>query len=404
MQPYEKYPLTPAEDAAYLLRRVAALILLFAMPLSALVSRRSFSILLPFGVVLLTFAFLLDMKKQEVSMRLVRFFSKPMVYVLCGFFIWLVLSLPSASFYAVTWEKVFSLSATLIFPMLGVFVLPDRTSESLVSNIGLGLALTAGCAFLCDLFEPFSDVEGTLGRVFLIMSLFVWPGCACFLLLEKRLHAAGIFLLVTLSILWSPFEIPKILLAIGVIGACFLYLLPAQRLIQISLYGVLGCIFLTPLALLLFSGLSFFLGRLGQYPIFLQIAEWKGLLFEQPLKLLVGHGLGAWHHIHMAQGLSHVFSPPFLVIMWYEMGLMGAIAHGLFMWSTFRTVREIPNEVLRGAALIALYAALTYTYVWSVADKLWWCSILGALVLVFVAIGRLQNAATPLRVTFVPQE
>jgi len=404
MQFNGKYPLTPAEDAAYLLRRVAALILVFAMPLSALVSRRSFSILLPFGVVLLTFAFCLDMKKQEVSLRLVRFFSKPMVYVLCGFFAWLVLSLPWASFYSETWGKVFSLSATLIFPMLGVLVLPDRIPESLVSNIGLAVALLGGCAFLIDVFQPFSDSEGILERVSLILSLFIWPGCACFFLLEKPLYAVALFLLSVLSILWGAFEVPKILLAIGVLSVGLLYFIPMHRLIRISLYGILGCIFLTPLSLLALSGITFILGNFGQHPVFLEIMNWKNLLFEYPSKLFIGHGLGAWQHIHMVRGLSNAFSPTLLIIIWYDLGFVGAVAHGLIVWSVFRTIREISNEVLGAVALVAFYVVLTYTYIWSVVDKLWWCSILGALVLAFVAIGRLQNAITPLKVTFVPQE
>jgi hypothetical protein len=401
---FDGNPLTPAEDSAYILRRVAALLLVFAMPLSALVSRRSFNILLPFSVVLLTFAFFLDMKKQEVTLRLVRFFSKPMAYVLCGFLAWLVLSLPWASFYSETWSKVFSLTATLIFPMLGVLVLPDRIPESLVFNIGFSLGLLGGCAILTDVAQPFLESEETVSRVFLVLSLFVWSGCACFFLLEKSLYAAGLFLVIALSILGGTFEAPKILLAVGIFSVSLLYFIPVQSLMRISLYGMLGCIFLTPLVLILFSGITFILGSFAKHPIFLEMMSWKTLLFEQPFTLLAGHGLGAWNHVHTLRGLPNTFSSTFFVTLWYELGLVGAVAHGLILWSVLRTIREIPNEILRGAALVTFYVVLVYTYVWSVADKLWWAAILGALVLAFVAIGRLQNVTTSLRINFVPQE
>jgi hypothetical protein len=399
-----KYPLTPAEDAAYLLRRVAALILVFAMPLTALVSRRSFTILFPFGVVLLGLAFFLDMKKEELSLRLWRFVSHPMVYVMCGFVAWLVLSLPWASFYGVTWGKVLGLSTLVMMTMIGAFVLPNRTPEALASHMAWSFGILGICAFLSNVFPILPESAFILERVFVILALFVWGACSGFLLLDKPLHAFGLLGLSLIGIFLSDFQWPKILFALGLLCVVLLSFIPPSRLIPLSLYGIIGTLLLTPVFLWLISAFSFILGTLAQRPFFTDFLEWKARLFETPLQLIMGHGLGAWNHVQAMHGTSYTFSPTLFVTLWYDLGLIGVIAQGLIIWSVFSAIREISHEILRGAALVTFYSVLAYTYAWSGVDKLWWFSILGALTLFFVAMGRLQNAAVPLKVTFRPRE
>ena len=175
-------PIDPAADAAGLLRRLGFAILMLAMPLAALITRRGVVALAPIGVALLVIASVLDGEpsaagdaERDRRVRRRHGIRAPVRLVR-----------PVARLDALSRARggtARQLAATLGVVFAGYLALPDRMRSANLYLLPVGVAVAAVAAIGLGLFGSgggwaFKADGQSLARGLVVLVLFVWPSVA----------------------------------------------------------------------------------------------------------------------------------------------------------------------------------------------------------------------------------
>lgn len=385
-------PIDPAADAAALLRRIGFATLVVLVPSASLVARRATVVLVPIGVALLVIAALLDGTNPGVVERLKRTSaSRPGIasLVLIG---WAALSIIWTPFPDTAGEKIVNIVGTILIALAGIGSLPERMRSSNLYLIPIGLGLAAVLATALGVTEVYSDAaadeEGSsLERGLVILVVAIWPGLAW---LQSRARHSSVVLLAMLSIaavVAGLLKAPATGLAVG----AFVYgiaLVRPQLAIRVVSVAIVGALVLAPLfPLVLEPVLEALQGPL--YPASASLRTWADTTTAEPLKLITGNGLDTSLRARFA-GLLPVEAPQTLPFeVWYELGIVGALAGAVALYFAIRAVGNIHAALLPGA-LAAFAAAFALAGVGAASAQAWWLTTLGTVVLTFVAVQRGQ--------------
>lgn len=385
--------LDPAEDAAALLRRFGFAMLVLAVPVAGLVSRRAAVVLAPLGVALLVIAAIIDGASPPFLPTIRRVLTRPegiATLVLAG---WAALSLAWTPFVPSATEKLMNLVGAGAMAVVGAAVLPERmrSSNLYLMTVGTGAAVlfALGLSFsgLLDGDFGIDDDGGSLERGLVILAVFLWPAIGWLMsrgrMIEALVLAAGAFA----AALLGPSRVLGLVILLGglAFGIAALRRREGPGAIGMMLAGL---ILIAPaLPFLLRPATKAIFGVLD--PVTLSVRVWADVVRIDPFRLITGHGLDAAFRGRFV-GILPVERPTSLLFeIWYDLGLVGACALAAALYWTARRLGQAGGPLMP-AKIASLTTAFALSAVGLGGSQAWWVTTLTLVALAFVAAERGQ--------------
>ena len=148
-----------------------------------------------------------------------------------------------------------------------------------------------------------------------------------------------------------------------------------------------GIVLLSPALPVLLSPVAALLPDGGVFSGALQ--AWQSLVVSEPARLVTGHGFGAFIQARIAQALPPGTPDTPLVQIWYDLGLVGALALAAAIWAGLRGAATSYAPLFPGV-VAAVTAAFSLACAGVGSGQAWWPASLVVLVLAFVGIQRGQ--------------
>ena len=398
----------PAADAALLLIRLGLIVMAFAVPLSAVVSRRAVFTLLPIGEGLLLLAATL-MPRPPVWRRLRLGLSTVAGLGGAVLFLWSAASIIWTPFPADAGLRWLKEGGTLLTVALVLALLPERTRTSNLYLFPLGL-VPAGIATAlfgavgAQRLSQFPDADATLVRAVVSLVVLVWPALGALAVRERWTSAALLVVGITLSAMasWTPVALTA--LAFGAIAFAITTLSP-QRAGLVFGAGAGAIMLLAPAIPFVFGPAFDKLGAVtgGNVPEFAEMARalhvWADLVASDPLRLLTGHGLDL-----AVRGAVMGYLPPEIprslaFEVWYDLGIVGAVAAACAAFGGFAAAGRT-SPVVAPFLVAEIVSGFTFA-LWGLdTTELWWVTTLsvGALAFAVVIRGQYRTERPPARV------
>ena len=399
MPPSSSRPIDdPAADAALLLIRLGLLVLAFAVPLSAVISRRALYTLLPIGGGLLIVAASL-LPRPPVKRRLAGALTTAAGLGALVLLAWSAASIIWTPFPAEAAQRWLKEGGTIMAVGLVMALLPERTRTSNLYLFPLGL-VPAGIATAvfglvgAQRLSQFPDADGTLERAVVSLVVLVWPALGALAVRERWTSAALLVIGITLSAMaaWTPVALTG--LALGSVAFAGATLSPRRAGVVFG--AAAGAVLLfAPGIPFVFEPLFDRLGTItgGRVPEFAEMARglhvWADLVASDRLRLVTGHGLDL-----ATRGAVVGYLPPEIprslaFEIWYDLGLVGAAAAALLAFGGF--VLAGRTAVAVAPFLIAeIVSGLTFA-LWGLdTTELWWVTTLSVGALAFAVVIRGQ--------------
>lgn len=381
-----------------LLIRLGLVVLAFAVPLSAVVFRRALFPLFPVGTGLLLVAATLLPRPPALS-RLRRALRSPVGLGGLALLGWSALSLLWTPFPLDAAQRWGQEVGTLILVALTAALLPERTRTANLYLFPLGLGAAAVATFIAALAGPetlgaFQASDSTLERAVISLVMLAWPAM-CALAIRERWAAAGWLAVGTaLAAMAAWTSVALAALALGAVVFAVATLNPARVGLVLGLIAAI-LILAAPAVPLVFepitAGLADVLG--DRLPALNDIAQalhvWGALVVQEPLRLLTGHGFDMITRAVMSGFIPADAPRSLLFEIWYELGLVGALAAALLFYG---------GSLAAGRASQALapflLGEITTGFVISIwemdATQLWWITLLSVASVVFATVIRGQ--------------
>ncbi len=377
----------PAREAAALLRRLGFAVLTVALPAAALLTRRAVVLLLPIGATLLVLAGMLDGTSRPSRATLARALSSIPAVSLAFGLAWAAVSLAWTPAPAASGERFGSLIGGVALALAAFLALPDRMRSSNLYLVPIGTAFAAllAIAILALRFGVVGpDDDGrNMERGVSVIVLFAWPSLAWLRSRGRDREAAGLAAAVAVAALLAPDATASVAFSVGALAYLATALSGRAGAAAIAVGAVL---------LLLFPAASVVLSRSGapdpgswRYAV----ETWADAMAVEPLRLVTGHGFGAFGRDRMMGSLPAGVPDTSFFQLWYELGLLGAVAAASALAAGPLAAREsygaiLPGVVATFGTALALAAAGTGT------GQAWWPGTIGIVLLLFVAVRRGQ--------------
>ena len=388
----------PAADAALLLIRLGLIVLTFAVPLSAVVSRRAIFTLLPIGAGLLLVASTL-LPRLPLGRRLADALSTAAGLASLCLLAWSATSIIWTPFpidAAQRWGKE---AGTVILVGLAIALLPERTRTSNLYLFPLGLvpAALATAAAASGLIGSqalglFHDADTTLERAVISLVVLVWPALGALAVRERWSSAALLVVGITLSAMaaWTPVALAA--LAMGALAFAAATLSPVR---VGRAFGVLAAavLLLAPVIPFVFGpAIDRLAPELGaRFPEIAGTGRlfhlWADVVAAQPLRLITGHGLDLAARGAFLGYLPLEIPRSLAFEIWYDLGLVGAVAAAALAYGGFAAAGRTSLAV--APFLIAeLVSGLTFA-LWGLdTTELWWVTLLSVGAIAFATVIR----------------
>jgi hypothetical protein len=383
--------LDPSRDAAALLRRLGFAVLMLGVPLAALLARRGVVMLVPIGVSLLVLASLLDGQIRPVRQVLGRLAgSLGAVAILVGL-VWVAVSLLWAPRPAGGFERLLSVIATLGVAFAGYLALPDRMRSANLYLVPVGAALAAGTAILLAVISggasEFDEDGQSVGRGLAVIALFAWPSIAWLRSRERDLEAFTLAVLIATATVVVGGRTPlPIALAVGALAYAISSLWPKGGA---SATGAIMALAVLAAPLLPFLPIPVLTKPVSSAMWGESMQAWRAIIASDPLRLVTGHGFSALVRDRLAGLLPPRTPNSALFQIWYDLGLVGAIAGAAALWSGPRGAVASYAPLLPG--IIATFATAFTMAIFGIGtSQMWWLTAITLVVLAFVAAQRGQ--------------
>jgi len=379
----------PSADAAAMLRRLGFAILFFAVPLAALFTRRALVIMAPLAVILLVLASVLDGSARNAWDKLIALAGSAGGVAGLVLLFWAGLSMLWTPFLPQASERFLNLIGMALMGLGGYLAIPERmrSANLYLLPVGVGLAALIAIALTITGSNSF-DPEGlSLERGMLMLVLLLWPAIAWLHSRGRNLEAIGLALAVAVCSLLTRDGLPLY----GLIAGAVVFVITAwnpvvgSRLTGMVMAGLL--LFAPLLPFILKPVASSLLGASSRIAVGLE--TWRRIILDEPLRLLTGHGLETTLRGRFA-GLMPPSAPSTLLFeIWYELGLVGAVAGSILLYQVV-----VGAKSHRATVAPSIMAAFACTFALGCLGigtvQVWWFTALLVLVLIFVAIERGQ--------------
>ena len=386
----------PAADAAALLRRIGFATLTLVIPVAALVTRRAIVVLAPVGVMLLVLAALLDGENRPLRATLGRR-ARSWGGLAGGLvLLWCALSLIWTPFFAPAAERFLNIAATVAVGVAGYAALPDRMRSANLYLVPVGAAVAAVAAIGLAVSGPKSglgleDDGQSLERGLVVLVLFLWPSIAWLRSRGRDLAALGLLALVAAAVVLGPQPLPAAALAAGALVYAATTVAPAFGAAATGIV-MAGSLALAPLIPFIARPIAtYLLGRSD--PTVASLDIWRWLVTSEPVRLITGHGFETALRGRLV-GLLVPNAPSTLLFeVWYELGLVGALAGAVALYASVRGTRHRHPSLVPGI-MASFAAAFTLACLGIGTAQMWWFTALVVLMLIFVAAERGQVRTT----------
>lgn len=397
-QPHPRPTDDVAADAALLLIRLGLIVLAFAVPLSAVVSRRAVFTLLPIGGGLLVLAATL-LPRPAIGRRLAYGLATAAGIGGVVLLVWCAASILWTPFPVDAGLRWLKEGGTIVAVAVVMAMLPERTRTSnlYLFPIGLVPACIATAVFGlvgAQRLSLFPDADATLVRAVVSLVVLVWPALGALAVRERWTSAALLVIGITLSAMaaWTPVALTA--LALGAIAFAAATLSPRRAGVAL---GVLAgaVLFLAPGIPFVFGPFFDRLGDLtgGSVPELGEMARalhvWATLVASDPARLVTGHGLDL-----AARGAVMGYLPPEIprslaFEIWYDLGIVGAVAAAMVAYSGC-VLAGRTSLAVAPFLLAEIVSGLTFA-LWGLdTTELWWVTTLSVGALAFAVVIRGQ--------------
>jgi hypothetical protein len=362
----------PARQAAGLLIRLGVAVLAIGTPCAAVVSRRLIFTMMPVGAALILLGVLLDPKRVDLA-ELRRAVLSPMGMTALFLLFWMGLSLVWTPFPSQAGERYIKSAGTALLAAAAAASLPAHTKTSNLYLLPVGLAAAAFATFVVAIMAPAPPAanleSSTIDRASLTLIMLMWPALAALAVRERWASAGALAVAVAIAAItvWTPLALAA--LAVGAIT--FALATSAPQRVGLVLGGALAAVVL--LAPLLALGLAPLVPGDGALASTLRAGA--QIVASEGLRLLPGHGFDtALRSIGI--GYLPANTPRTVVFeIWYELGLVGAVAASALVFLAFRGA----GAASKSAApflLATLVCGLTIGLSGLVTAQLWWVTLL----------------------------
>jgi hypothetical protein len=393
---------TPAADASKLLIRIGLAILMIALPCAGVVLRGAIYVLMPIGAILILIGAVVG-APEHGSRHLWEALSSPAGAAALFLTFWAALSLLWTPFLPEAFQRFAQIVGTTFLVALVAAYLPDKTKAIDLYLLPVGLVLCAVLTLVLALKGPVwfwggSEFDETLfERSVITLIVLVWPALGAFSLREHWMLAAGLAVLAAVVALVGFAQIG--LAAMGA-GAFTFAIAMSEPRRPSRLFGLIfaALILLAPIVPLAY-GFILSLTGLNPGPASQSMLIWRDLITAQWPRLITGHGFDMTN-----RGLSLGYLPELtprslLFVVWYDLGLVGAIAFSILTARVFMLVAKIP-DIVAPSVLAGLVAALTLSFLGVATVQIWWITLVDCAVIAFVVlvkgIYRSQRPAAPM--------
>ena len=387
----------PAKDAARLLGWFGLTVLMIGAPVVGVVSRRALLVLLPVGLTILAAGYVLSV--SHVGLRALRSaFATPIG--LCGLFLggWTVLSMAWTPFPELALPRLAATAATVLAAAVIIAHLPERRARPYLYLLPVGVALTAIVTMGLALLGPASFHGGTefdpslLERSILTVTVLLWPAIAALAAFARWRIAAGLAALVGACLLAADARIGMAVFAAAALtfAAGVGY---ARRLGKVLAVAFAGLVVLAPLLPFALAPLARSVPPVGAGTVS-AMTDWRDLVAGDLPRLLTGHGLD-----EARLGATQGFLPPhtprtILFEVWYDLGLLGAVALAALFAFGLRAAGEAASHVappLLGGVVATLAIAI-----FGVATaELWFVTLVSLQAIAFGLVARSSRSSRP---------
>lgn len=378
----------PAIDSAALLRRLAFFLLFMILPVSAIVARRGLVIVVPFAIILLILAVTLDGDYLPIRRGLKQFLWSPGTLLGILALIWAILSLLWTPFPTSASERILNAVGTIAMIVAGYLALPQRmrSSNLYLLPIGVGaaaiLALFSEAAFFQN--PRFIDLDNIFERGLVVLVLLFWPALAWLRSRHRDTFALALTVATLATLLFAPQNTALWSFSIGAVVYVITKIAPKFGAACTAWItgGLLALAPLLPFVLQPFQHL--FSSSLAQS---LEIC--RHLILSEPVRLITGRGFETALRGRMVGLLDPAAPIGMLFEVWYELGIVGALAVAA---TIFVVVRKAGNRHMPLAP--GMVAGFTSAYLFACfgigTAQSWWLTALASTILIFVAVARGQ--------------
>ncbi|MBV9077945.1 MAG: peptide ABC transporter permease [Methylobacteriaceae bacterium] len=384
-------PTDPSRDAAALLRRLGFATLAIGLPLASLLSRRGVVLLLPIGAALIAVAAALDGGFRRLGDSAGRVGGSTPFAGTAFAVIWSGASLLWASDPAGSASRLVGALGMLAIAFAAYLALPDRMRIANLYLLPIGTAVAAAAAValvVTGQLGPDLDDDGrSLERGLSLLALFLWPSVAWLRSRRRDMEAICLAIVVAVAVAVGPGVEQKAALAAGAVG--FALATVAPRLGPALLAAIMaGGIILAPLVPL---ALARPVGAAAPGSVAaLALETWRGAVLADPLRLLTGHGFGSLLRDRIMGVLPAETPDTILLQLWYELGIVGALAAASALTIGLAGRPEGNYGRLRPGLTGAVAAAFALAATGLGIGQAWWPGALAVLALFFVAAERAQ--------------
>jgi len=267
-------------------------------------------------------------------------------------------------------------------PNLNLITLGILTS--IVLSIAISAAALLGRGFVAS--QPV-----TLARASITLALLGWVAVAWLQTRGQRGLAVSMILLLAVSVYLSGSVLARITFCVS--AAIFLFVSSAPRAAPICLGTASAlAVLVAPFSALLSLGSVF--DAAAAHPMLadslVALRAWADLILAYPLRLLTGHGFETVARARAA-GIIPEEVPRYLIFdIWYELGLVGAVATAALLFTTFRLFVGLSRN-LSAPLAAAVSGAFVVAILGNGMAQSWWLSSLAMLALNFMAVRNGQH-------------
>ncbi len=378
----------PVLSAAALLRRIGFMLLLTVLPVFAMVSRRAVVLLMPIAVSLIIVAALIDGQQRPFARVNRRFAASPPVLATLILTMWIGMSLIWAPYPDPALSRAVSLVATAALGLAGYYALSDRTRSANLYLLPIGVAAAAVTGALVALAMTRGAVPGiapvALERGMALAVLAVWPATAWMHSRGRDAQALVVAASVGLMTLLAPTWLPLV----AFIAGAFVWVLAAsypRAMTAILATGAAVMVVSAPL----FAFIATPLGPGVTGGGINALAVWREIMLDDPLRIVTGYGLEAAQRSRMAGDLPWNAPNSLLFEIWYELGIVGAVAIAIALAGAVRAAAR-RQPILIPGGLACFTSAFTFAALGIASTQMWWITGLIVVALAFVAVTRGQ--------------
>jgi len=246
-------------------------------------------------------------------------------------------------------------------------------------------ALALGAFRAQDVNAELMDAD-PLERGLVVLAVMIWPAVAWLVSRRRVLGACVLLGVVAVATCVMPENAALLAVAVG----AALYVITrltgdrGVRVIAVLMPALLALAPLFPLILRPF--LKFFHGPL--YPGAVALRAWAEETGREPLRMITGHGLDTSIRARVAGFLSPDAPRTLPFEIWYELGVVGALAAAVALGYAIFASRRHNNPALTSGIVACFGAAFTIACFGAANAQSWWLATLGATIITFVAIQR----------------